>query len=266
MKHPFSLRLSGLLMILMLAGCGTATTSPVPEATPTRKAFTFSNTVISLTFDDGDADNYQVRSVLVENNLHATFFIVSGFIGTDGYMTQEQLQGLYADGNEIGGHTRDHINLPDVHGSDLRYQVCQNRLDLQALGFDPVSFAYPYGHYDEASKQIVKDCGFGNARIVTGGPETIPPQNLYMLRAMPYIVQDTGVDKIRRYVRSIEQGGGGWGILTFHHVCDQCDQYSITFEAFKEFAGWLHEQQGRGLVVKTVGEVVGRSSGTGSQP
>lgn len=251
--------LCGLFLIMGLVGCGSSST-PVSEAAPTRKPFTFSNTVLSLTFDDGDADNYDVRSVLAENNLHATFYIISGFIGIDGYMTKDQLRGLYEDGNEIGGHTRDHMKLTEVRGADLQYQVCQNRQDLVSLGFDPVSFAYPYGQYDDEAKQAVKDCGFMNARLVTHGPEVIPPQDLYGLRAMPYIVKDTQVDKIQRYVKGVEKDGGGWAILTFHHVCDQCDQYSITPEDFIKFAKWLHLQQQHGLVIKTIGEVL--ESGT----
>ena len=45
--------------------------SPVP--------INFTNTIVSLTFDDGAADNDQVRTILSDLGLHATFYIVSGF-------------------------------------------------------------------------------------------------------------------------------------------------------------------------------------------
>ena len=97
------------LLLIVLAGCTSAPVTPAPTAT--KEDITFKNTVVSLTFDDGDADNYSVRSVLAENNLHATFYVVSGFTNSNGYMTDDQLRDLYNDGNEIGGHTLSHVKL-----------------------------------------------------------------------------------------------------------------------------------------------------------
>jgi peptidoglycan/xylan/chitin deacetylase (PgdA/CDA1 family) len=198
-----------------------------------------------------------VRSDLAENDLHATFYIVSGFTNSNGYMTDDQLRDLYNDGNEIGGHTLDHINLTSVRGADLKREVCQDRSNLLAYGFEVTSFAYPFGHHDEEAKQVVKDCGYGNARGVSGGPEMIQPADIYGLRAMPYIVSDTRLPKMVRYVTEVEKDGGGWVIFVFHHVCDDCDQYAIKPEIFSEFAQWLGEGRSNGLVIKTVGEVMG---------
>ena len=249
-----SLRSLAFLLII-LAGCNSV--PAVSMSTPTKGGIVFKNTVVSLTFDDGDADNYSVRSILTENNLHATFYIVSGFTNSNGYMSDNQLRDLYNDGNEIGGHTLDHVNLADVHGADLKREVCQDRSNLQAYGFNVTSFAYPFGHYGDEAKQVVLDCGYGNARGVSDGPEVIPPADVYGLRAMPYIVKDTRFPKMVRYITEVESSGGGWVIFVFHHICDGCDQYAIKPDVFSEFAQWLGEQQSNGLVVKTVGIVIG---------
>jgi peptidoglycan/xylan/chitin deacetylase (PgdA/CDA1 family) len=244
------------LLLFILAGCTSAPAVPTPTAA--QEKLTFKNTVVSLTFDDGDADNYTVRSVLAENNLHATFYIVSGFTNSNGFMTDDQLRDLYNDGNEIGGHTLSHVNLADVRGADLKREVCQDRSNLAAYGFEVTSFAYPFGHYDDEAKQVVMDCGYGNARGVSDGPETNPPTDVFGLRAMPYIVSDTRFPKMTRYVTEVENSGGGWVIFVFHHVCDGCDQYAIKPVVFSQFAQWLGEQQLNGLVIKTVGEVIGK--------
>jgi peptidoglycan/xylan/chitin deacetylase (PgdA/CDA1 family) len=185
---------------------------------------------------------------------------VSSFIGTDGYMSESDLRALYADGNEIGGHTLSHAPLNDLHGEQLRDEICTDRSNLQALGFDVDSFAYPGGQINDESKQTVKDCGYSNARVVVDGPETIPPADMFALRAMPYIVGDTRFSKVQRYINSVEQNGGGWAILIFHHVCDGCDYYSISPETFTKFANWLGEQQKNGLVIQTVREVTRQSA------
>jgi peptidoglycan/xylan/chitin deacetylase (PgdA/CDA1 family) len=249
----YSLKLLVLLFIV-LAGCTNAPAAPVPTAT--KENIIIKNTVVSLTFDDGDADNYSVRSALTENNLRATFYIVSGFTNSNGYMTDDQLRDLYNDGNEIGGHTLSHVNLEDVRDADLNREVCQDRLNLVAYGFEVTSFAYPFGHYDDEARQAVIDCGYSNARGVSDGPEMILPVDSYGLRAMPYIVSDTRFQKMVRYVTEVEDNGGGWAIFVFHHVCDGCDQYAIKPEVFSEFAQWLGEQQSNGLVVKTVGDAI----------
>jgi peptidoglycan/xylan/chitin deacetylase (PgdA/CDA1 family) len=251
-------------MSFMLTGCSGTPTAPV--SAPTLESIPFTNTTVSLTFDDGDADNYGIRPVLKENGLHATFYIVSGFTGTDGYLTAEQLRGLYEDGHEIGGHSLSHVNLTDVRGPDLRREVCQNRLDLLAQGFEVVSFAYPFGHYDEEARQAVIDCGYNSARSVTDGPDTVPPGDPYTLQAMPYIVSNVRLPKLIRYITGVENEGGGWVIFIFHHVCDDCDEFSVDLETFTEFAHWLKKSQANGLVVKTVAEVVGGDLKPGVEP
>lgn len=250
----YTLKLLTFLLII-LAGC---TSSPA-VSTPviTKQTIVFKNTVVSLTFDDGDADNYVVRSSLAENNLRATFYIVSGFTNSNGYMSDEQLRDLYNDGNEIGGHTLSHTKLSEVRGAELKREICQDRSNLLSYGFEVNSFAYPFGYYDDEAKQAVVDCGYGNARAVSGGPETFQPADAYGLRAMPYIVSDTRFPKMTRYVTEVENDGGGWVIFVFHHVCDGCDQYAIKPETFFKFAEWLGEQQSNGLVVKTVGQMMG---------
>ena len=242
------------ILLIILAGCNGA--SAIPASMPTKEDIIFKNTVVSLTFDDGDADNYTARSILAGNNLHATFYIVSGFTNSNGYMTDNQLRDLYNDGNEIGGHTLNHVNLADVHGADLKREVCQDRSNLLAYGFNVTSFAYPFGHYGDEAKQVVMDCGYGNARGVSDGPEVVPPTDVFGLRAMPYIVSDTRFPKMLRYITEVENSGGGWVIFVFHHVCDGCNQYAIKPDVFLEFTKWLGMQKSNGLVVKTVGEVV----------
>ena len=246
-----------LLIAFVLFGCvlGPAIPTPAPSE---RKSITYENTVVSLTFDDGAVDNYDVRTTLRENELHATFYVSSEWINTPGYMTEEQLQGLYRDGNEIGGHTLKHTKLSEVAGLELTSQVCQDRINLLSYGFEVTSFAYPYGYYDDQVKQVVEDCGYNSARIVTDGPEVIPASDRYSLQAMPYIVNDTTFSKMFRYVQQVEAEGGGWAIFVFHRVCTGCDKFAVDLETFSRFAVWLNNQQkNNGLVIKTINEVIG---------
>ncbi len=246
-------RVACLLIALSLAAC-----SPRPAAeppTPTRGPAR--DTIVSLTFDDGNADNFAVAALLKQYGMHATFYIPSGLVGTGHYMTWQQLHALQQGGNEIGGHSLDHVNIGELEPAALRHEVCDDRQNLVARGFDPVSFAYPFGGYGDAAKQIVRDCGYADARTIGAGPDQVPPSDPYALRAFPYVVDDTQLDKLQRYVADTRKERGGWVILIFHHVCDGCDYFSVKPDVFDGFIQWLAGQRGQGHVsVATVGEIV----------
>ena len=79
-------------------------------------------TIVSLTFDDGTADQYAARTMLAQHSLHATFYVNSNNIeATTNFLTWDQLAGLAADGNEIGGHTLDHVDLTSVTSTEATW-------------------------------------------------------------------------------------------------------------------------------------------------
>ena len=255
-RKAFYGSLFAVFLFIFTMSCSAGPLQPA-EQRPTdqpkdKKPLIFTNTVLTLTFDDGDADNYEIRQDLLRNDIHATFYVVSSFIGKPGYMSETQLRTFYDDGNEIGGHSLDHINLTDLHGEDLNHEICQDRTNLISYGFEVVSFAYPFGSMTDEAKKTVEDCGYETARIVSGGPETFPVLDRYALRPMPYIVDDTRLPKMFRYIRQTQVDGGGWVIFTFHHVCDDCDYYSVSPSIFSDFTDWLGEQQKNGLVILTI--------------
>jgi peptidoglycan/xylan/chitin deacetylase (PgdA/CDA1 family) len=253
MRHYIQTVLGCVLPALLLGGCGSART-PIPSSSPSALG---AGTVVSLTFDDGDADNFAVGATLKEYGLRATWYIPSGLVGEPNYMTWAQLEDLRGDGNEIGGHGLDHMNLAKLNADELRHQVCDDRQNLSQHGFTPVSFAFPFGGYSDDAKAMVRECGYDDARTISSGPEAIPAADAYALRAFPYVVNDTDFTKLQRYVTGTRRETGGWVILIFHHVCDACDYYAVKPDILTRFIRWLADQQGlRRLSVRTVGEVM----------
>jgi peptidoglycan/xylan/chitin deacetylase (PgdA/CDA1 family) len=89
--------------------------SPVNVSLAAPNAAAARPTVVTLSFDDGLAEQYAVRSMLAQHSLRATFFVNSNRIESgDSYLTWGQLSDLAADGHEIGGHTLDHVDLTTV--------------------------------------------------------------------------------------------------------------------------------------------------------
>jgi peptidoglycan/xylan/chitin deacetylase (PgdA/CDA1 family) len=254
MKRSLHAAPGWILPALLLSACVSA---PAGTSATASTAASPGNTVVSMTFDDGNADNFAAAATLKQYGLHATWYIPSGLVGRQAYMTWEQLQALQNDGNEIGGHSLDHVNIAALSAADLRHEVCDDRKNLMDRGFTPASFAYPFGGYSPAAKAMVRDCGYSDARTIAAGPEDIAASDPYALRALPYIVTDTDFPKLQRYVTGTRQESGGWVILIFHHVCDSCDYYAVKPDILDRFIRWLAEQQSlRRLSVMTVGEVV----------
>ena len=223
-------------------------------------------TVVTIQFDDGNADTIQwIDGSLNTHGFPATWYVNSGSIDTAGHLTWAQLTSLSTAGNEIGSHTVNHVDIKKLKLADARFQVCQDRVNLANQGFQPESFAYPFGDYNSTVEtQVVAYCGDNSARTVTGVndktvfAETIPPADPYATRTPADPKQGTTVATIEGYVTSAEQNGGGWVQLTFHHICNSCDAYSITAANMQALLDWLNTQVTSGAVaVKTTEQVIG---------
>src|SRR5262249_1744196 len=133
---------------------------------------------------------------------------------------------------------------------------------LSALGVPVTDFAYPYGSTNASVSQIVQDCGYNSARGVGSIrslhdcqlcdlSEPIPPPNPWKTRTPDPVVTGTTLSELQTYVTQAELGGGGWVQIVFHHICDACDQYSITQPTLQAFLDWLQPRAASGTVVKT---------------
>jgi peptidoglycan/xylan/chitin deacetylase (PgdA/CDA1 family) len=226
-------------------------------------------TVVSLTFDDGDADQLVAAHILQAHRLRGTFYIITGAVGTPGYLTRAQLHQVTAAGHEIGGHTVSHLDLNRVSPAEARRQVCGGRDILARWGFRTTSFAYPGGFYSPALQAAVRACGFSSARIVGGlrvpgcagcaRAESLPPARPYAIRTPGQLDGHQTLARLQQLVRSVQGHGGGWLPLVFHHICTtaHCGPLSVRSSLLGQFAGWLTQQRPAGVEVRTVGAVAG---------
>ncbi len=125
-----------------------------------------------ITFDDGHKDGYQyIFPVLKEFDISATFYIITDFIDGPAYMTWEQLDELYRNGNELGAHTLSAQGLVKTDwfekkyhrqftSADLRKQIIGSKERLKREGYNPKTFAYPLGEWNKEIVDVVKEAGF----------------------------------------------------------------------------------------------------------
>lgn len=115
---------------------------------------------VVLTFDDGYIDNYtELLPVLEEKKAKATVFMVTNYIGTEGYLTWQQLHDMQKRGIEIGSHTANHDPLTPMTPERIEDEIGLSKLLLEWNGIHPVFFfSYPNGIYnDEAIAALKKN-------------------------------------------------------------------------------------------------------------
>jgi hypothetical protein len=246
---------------------GVVVAAPAQAATPP---------VITLTFDDANADQVAAAQILNGAGMKGTFFTPSGYLDANGYMTKAQALAIQAAGNEIGGHTVTHPDLAQMGADEVKRQICNDRVNLATMGFRITSFAYPFASLTPTVEQTVKDCGFNSARGLgdleskvpgsagLGFAETIPPADPWLTKA-PDEVDNTWTLLDLENLVTKAQPGGGWVQITFHHIgtgidptTGIADPLTVTTDLFTQFVQWLAGQQTSGLAtVKTVDQVIG---------
>jgi peptidoglycan/xylan/chitin deacetylase (PgdA/CDA1 family) len=144
-------------------------------------AATASDPVVYITFDDGFADNLGALEPLAEHRLVATWFVVSGALGSvcgwggpggEGrpLLRPEDLRALERAGMEIGSHGVSHSALTECSSTALRHELEDSKAALEdLLGREVQSFAYPYGRYDERVREAVRAAGYTRACTCRSG-------------------------------------------------------------------------------------------------
>jgi peptidoglycan/xylan/chitin deacetylase (PgdA/CDA1 family) len=153
---------------------------------------------LSITFDDGYLDNFQVAApILQKYRLPATFFVTTGFLGTSfvapwdaalsvapSWMNWAHVRELASLGFEIGSHSDRHLNMAASTCEDIRRDLSASREKLATeAGVTARLFAHPFGgreHISDAARAVVRDLGFECCVSCHGGvnPPNADPYRL----------------------------------------------------------------------------------------
>jgi peptidoglycan/xylan/chitin deacetylase (PgdA/CDA1 family) len=126
------------------------------------EALKFSEPAVGITFDDGcETDLLSAAQILKSHNFGATFFVVSGFVGKPGYLSQSQVRELVALGFEIGCHSMTHPYLPDLDDTALHHEIVDAKTVLEQIVAKSVEhFSCPGGRYDSRAMRVARDAGY----------------------------------------------------------------------------------------------------------
>ena len=187
----------------------------------------FSRGLVTLTFDDGwQSISTNAKPLLDARGLKTTQFIVSGFVNSGGYITTNQVQSWINGGHEIGAHTVSHPDLTTVSSNQLNTEVNQVKSYLSnTFGVNAVSFATPYGAYDQVVLPVIK-AAYQQHRSVDVGVNAKDDFDKWNLKVCN-VDNTTTQAQFNEWLTMATQSKL-WVIFAYHGVDGSGETYNVT--------------------------------------
>ncbi len=103
---------------------------------------------VAITFDDGTAGQYEhAAPALRARGMTATFFVVTDWVGSTGFMSWDDLRQLKKWGMSVQSHSKSHPLLSELGAEELRRELEESRRELDAqLAQRTTEIALPSGN------------------------------------------------------------------------------------------------------------------------
>ena len=134
---------------------------------------------VVITFDDGcETDLTVAAPLLLSRGFNATFYLVAGFVGRQGYLSAAQASELAGMGFEIGCHSMTHAYLTDLTEKKLKVEVVESKDKLeQVMGRRVNHFSCPGGRWSSRVASMARQAGYATvatSRVGTNSARSNP--------------------------------------------------------------------------------------------
>jgi peptidoglycan/xylan/chitin deacetylase (PgdA/CDA1 family) len=219
-----------------------------------RAALAAPSYAVTFTFDDAWLSQYEnAFPILSEANQKATLYVPTSLVGSQGYMSWQNIIDLVLDGWEIAGHSATHAELPTLTPEQIQEEVEKNFATLEAHGLLPADFATPYGAYDPTVIANIASY-FSSHRAFHNIGFNSWPYNKYLLHVQPVTNQTTPAE-IDAWIQEAV-ANNYWLIIVFHEILPTVapeDTHSWTEENLTAVMSML---ESNGVELQTVAEVL----------
>jgi len=123
---------------------------------------------VAITFDDGRYGQYKWAYFLLKKyEMKATFFITTGWVGSNDFLTWDQIKEMSNNGMAIGSHSISHPHLSDQNDIDLKHELEDSKKIIEEkIGKRIEYLAYPGGDYSPRVIEFTKTAGYQAALSV----------------------------------------------------------------------------------------------------
>jgi peptidoglycan/xylan/chitin deacetylase (PgdA/CDA1 family) len=159
---------------------------------------------IVLTFDDGLAGNFfYALPILKKYGFRAVFFVMVDGIGTQKYMSWNQLRELSANGMEVQSHTLSHRPLQTLSSEEIYRELRGSKEKVeQELGIEVSALSFPHGSFNEAAVTIAAEVGYRT--LCTSEATCNPVQAFEVVPAILGRIAITSKFDLQQYQRCAE--------------------------------------------------------------
>lgn len=150
---------------------------------------------VKITFDDGNRTDLEVAApYLRDRGLTATFFVLTGRLERDEYLTAADIRSLLDMGMNIGLHGRDHVDWRRLDADGLKEEIPKARMLLSDITRKPVNtVSIPFGAYNRRVMSFLARMNFDTIFTSDGGLARQGAQ----VQPRLTIREDTQMDDIR---------------------------------------------------------------------
>lgn len=156
--------------------------------------------VVGITFDDGYLNNLKnALPVLQRHGFSSTCYAVSQKLGDTNVwdrevgiaqtalMTSGELKQWVLGGQEVGGHTCNHVHLTALDAVAAQAEIAGCKAELEAAcGQTVAHFCYPYGEYASTHAEMVAAAGYQTA-TTTQRSRCQSGENVWALPRVPVL-------------------------------------------------------------------------------
>ena len=159
---------------------------------------------ITLSFDDGHADDLRALDLLETRGLKASFYVAFNDPGRM-QIAEADVRRIADAGHEIGSHTLSHKVLVTQSAAQVRRELAESKARLEDIVGRPVTaLSYPLGYVNDAVEAAMRETGYTLGRTQTlfrAGPVGDP------LR-MPISVDATPTPRLAAFKQSLREANG----------------------------------------------------------
>lgn len=196
---------------------------------------------ITLWFDDAWLSQYTTGYKLVEKySYKGAIAVPTGYMEFPGYTDWQKLREMQASGWEMTAHSVTHdCTYHESSDENIEYELKNSRDTMILQGLSAEHYVSPCGVWNENVLNKAKKY-YKSFRQASGGLNTLPIEDNFKIKAFG-VGNETTTQDVKNYLDQVK-AQNAWGILMFHEIVANPDEFSSTPQDLENILQLLNEE------------------------